>query len=174
MDFDIPEDIQNYLNELDKFIENEIKPLENKDDNIRFFDHRREDSRTDWDRNGLPSEDWESLLHEMRLTADKAGHLRYGLPKEYGGKNGSNLSMAIIREHLAQKGLGLHNDLQNENSIVGNFPQVLMFRDFGTEKQKDEFTGQSNLFSDLCFFKVISNSFLIFITACSIVGLGVI
>jgi acyl-CoA dehydrogenase len=28
--------------------------------------------------------------------------------------------MAIIREHLAHKGLGLHNDLQNENSIVGN------------------------------------------------------
>ena len=94
MDFDIPKDIQKYLNELDDFIEKEIKPLENKDDNIRFFDHRREDSRTDWDRNGLPSEDWESLLHEMRLTADKAGHLRYGLPKEYGGKNGSNLSMA--------------------------------------------------------------------------------
>ena len=47
MDFDIPKDIQNYLDELDKFIENEITPLENKDDNIRFFDHRREDSRTD-------------------------------------------------------------------------------------------------------------------------------
>ncbi|MEC9097717.1 MAG: acyl-CoA dehydrogenase, partial [Pseudomonadota bacterium] len=96
MDFDIPEDIQNYLDELDKFIENEIKPLENKDDNIRFFDHRREDSRTDWDRKGLPSEDWEALLHEMRVTADNAGHLRYGLPKEYGGKDGTNLAMAII------------------------------------------------------------------------------
>ena len=40
--------------------------------------------------------------------------------------------MAIIREHLAHKGLGLHNDLQNESSIVGNFPTVLMMRDFGT------------------------------------------
>ena len=139
MDFEIPQDIQSYLNDLDNFIENEIKPLENKNDNIRFFDHRREDSRTDWDRKGLPSDDWESLLHEMRVTADKAGHLRYGLPTEYGGRDGSNLAMAIIREHLAQKGLGLHNDLQNENSIVGNFPQVLMFRDFGTEKQKEEF-----------------------------------
>ena len=87
----------------------------------------------------MPSEDWEALLHEMRVTADKAGHLRYGLPKEYGGKDGTNLAMAIIREHLAQKGLCLHNDLQNENSIVGNFLQVLMFRDFGSEKQKDEF-----------------------------------
>ena len=40
MDFDIPKDIQKYLNELDDFIEKEIKPLENKDDNIRFFDHQ--------------------------------------------------------------------------------------------------------------------------------------
>ena len=110
MNFDIPVEIKNYLNELDAFIEKEIKPLEDKDDNIRFFDHRREDARTDWDRDGLPSEDWESLLKEMRIQADKAGHLRFGLPKEFGGKDGSNLAMAIIREHLATKGLGIHND----------------------------------------------------------------
>src|SRR5690242_21527117 len=72
----------------------------------------------------------------MRRRADRAGHYRYALPKEYGGKDGSNLAMAIIREHLATKGLGLHNDLQNESSVVGNFPQVLMMRDFGTEEQK--------------------------------------
>jgi alkylation response protein AidB-like acyl-CoA dehydrogenase len=47
--------------------------------------------------------------------------------------------MAIIREHLAAKGLGLHNDLQNEHSIVGNFPFVLMFEEFGTDAQKQEF-----------------------------------
>jgi acyl-CoA dehydrogenase len=47
--------------------------------------------------------------------------------------------MAIIREHLAAKGLGLHNDLQNESSIVGNLPTVLMFRDFGTKEQRDAF-----------------------------------
>ena len=46
--------------------------------------------------------------------------------------------MAIIREHLATKGLGLHNDLQNESSIVGNFPTVLMMRDFGTDEQRAE------------------------------------
>ena len=27
-------------------------------------------------------------------------------------RGGTNLGMAIIREHLASKGLGLHNDLQ--------------------------------------------------------------
>ena len=47
--------------------------------------------------------------------------------------------MAIIREHLAHRGLGLHNDLQNESSIVGNFPQVLMMHRFGTAAQKARF-----------------------------------
>ncbi len=47
-----------------------------------------------------------------------------------------NLAMAVVREHLAAKGLGLHNDLQNESSIVANNPIVLMLRDFGTTAQR--------------------------------------
>ena len=43
MDFTLPEDLRDYLAELDEFIEREIKPLERQDDNIRFFDHRFED-----------------------------------------------------------------------------------------------------------------------------------
>ena len=139
MSFQIPQDIEDYLNELDDFIEAEIKPLQAQDDNERFFDHRREHARTDWDNDGLPRKEWEELLGEMRRRADAAGHLRYALPKEFGGQDGTNLGMARIREHLAEKGLGLHNDLQNENSIVGNLVQPLMVRDFGTEEQKAEF-----------------------------------
>ena len=138
MDFDIPKDIQDYLIVLDEFIEREIKPLENKDDNIRFFDYRREDARTDWDRGGLPNEEWEALLVEARQLADKAGHLRYPLPKEYGGQEGTNLGMAIIREHFAAKGLGLHNDLQTEHSIVGNNVGLLLMLAYGTDDQKEE------------------------------------
>ncbi len=88
--FEIPTEITDYLAELDAFIDREIKPIEARDDNIRFFDHRRENARTDW-------------------------------------------------HHLAHKGLGLHNDLQNESSIVGNLVQVLMLRDFGTPQQKAAF-----------------------------------
>ncbi|HEY6395002.1 MAG TPA: acyl-CoA dehydrogenase family protein [Candidatus Binataceae bacterium] len=139
MDFNIPADIKAYLAELDAFIEKEIKPLERENDNIRFFDHRREWARTDFENGGLPHHEWEQLLAEMHRRADKAGHYRYALPREYGGKDGTNLAMAIIREYLAGKGLGLHNDLQNESSIVGNLPTVLMFRDFGTAEQKKEF-----------------------------------
>ena len=85
MDFAVPQDIADYLVELDAFIEAKIKPL------------------------------------------------------EMGGKGGSNLAMAIIREHLAAKGLGLHNDLQNEHSIVGNNPFVLMFKEFATNAQYEKY-----------------------------------
>mgnify|MGYP005639848017 FL=1 len=68
MDFEIPEDIKTYLSVLDDFIEKEIKPLEQQDDNIRFFDHRREHARTDWDNQGLPREDWEELLEYLKIN----------------------------------------------------------------------------------------------------------
>ena len=138
MNFDIPTDLRDYLAELDDFIEREIKPLEEADDNIRFFDHRREDARTDWERGGLPNEAWEELMAEARRRADAAGHYRYPFPKAYGGKDGTNLGMAIIREYLAAKGLGLHCDLQTEHSIVGNNVGMLLMLAYGTEQQKAE------------------------------------
>ncbi len=139
MDFAIPADLEAYLDTLDAFIDAEIKPLEMVDDNIRFFDHRREHSRTDWDNQGLPRPEWELLLKQAARRADAAGLWRFSAPKKYGGQDGSNLWMAVIREHLAAKGLGLHNDLQNEHSIVGNFPFVEMFEQFGTSEQQQEF-----------------------------------
>ena len=134
MDFEIPPEIRAKLTELDAFIEKEIAPLERE--HPQFFDHRRENARTNWDADGTPRQEWEELLAEMRRRADRAGHLRYALPRALGGQDGSNLAMAIIREHLARKGLGLHNDLQNESSIVGNFPQVHMVHRFGSAEQR--------------------------------------
>ncbi len=137
MSFALPPDLVAYLGQLDSFIETKIKPLQAREDNERFFDHRREHARTDWDNQGLPRDDWEDLLGEARKLADEAGFYRFCLPEEYGGKNGGNLWMAVIRMHLAKKGLGLFNDLQNEHSVVGNFPDVLMVREFGTEGKLD-------------------------------------
>jgi alkylation response protein AidB-like acyl-CoA dehydrogenase len=134
VDFTLPDHLPSLLDEMDAFIEAEIKPLERE--HMQYFDHRRENARTDWDHGGIPRREWEDLLGEMRKRADKAGWLRYGLPARFGGRDGSNLDMAVIREHLAHKGLGLHNDLQDESSIVGNFPQVIMMDRFGTDEQK--------------------------------------
>ena len=136
MDFNLPVELVAYLGELDDFIAREIKPLEAQDDNLRFFDHRREHARTDWERDGLPRHDWEALLAEAKRRADAAGHYRYPFPTEFGGRNGTNLDMAVIREHLAHKGLGLHCDLQNEHAIVGNNISLLLMLHYGSPTQK--------------------------------------
>lgn len=136
MDFDLPPDLAAFLGRLDAFIDAEIKPLE--DEHPQYFDHRREWARTDWDAGGTPADEWEELLSEMRRRADAAGFLRYALPRELGGAGAGNLEMAVVREHLAAKGLGLHNDLQNESSIVANLPFVHIVHEFGTQEQKDD------------------------------------
>ncbi|GAB2888397.1 acyl-CoA dehydrogenase family protein [Nocardioides pacificus] len=136
MDFALPDGIQDFLDEIDAFIEKDIAPLEQE--NIQYFDHRREWARTDWEAGGTPAKAWEELLAEMRRRADDAGFLRWALPEDLGGRGASNLELAIVREHLAHRGLGLHNDLQNESSIVGNLPFVHIVRDFGTPEQREE------------------------------------
>jgi acyl-CoA dehydrogenase len=86
VDFEIPAGLAAYLAELDEFIEREIRPLERHGDNVRFFDHRREDARTDWERGGLPDREWEALLAEAVRRADAAGHYRYAFPPNTGAR----------------------------------------------------------------------------------------
>jgi hypothetical protein len=72
MDFEIPADIAAYLTELDAFIERD-PPLEQADDNIRFFDHRREDARTDRDCGGPPSGEWEGCCARLHTEPTRPG-----------------------------------------------------------------------------------------------------
>lgn len=136
---DLPNDMQQLLDDIDHFIDTEIAPLQAENDNERFFDHRREWARTDFEAGGLPRPEWHELLSEMRRRADKAGFLRRDLPTEVGGTDASNFEMAVVREHLAHRGLGLHNDLQDESSIIGNFPSFHLVWKFGTGDQRSEF-----------------------------------
>ena len=146
MNFDLPPDLLTYISRLDSFINSEIIPLQHQDDNNRFFDHRREASRTQWSNQGLPTPEWESLLREVRKLADAAGFYRFPMPREFGGQEhmSMNLYMCAIRFHLSSHpvyggGVSLANDLQNEHSVVGNFPDVLMLNHFGTDAQRKEF-----------------------------------
>jgi acyl-CoA dehydrogenase len=134
----IPDGIAATLAALDEFLAAEIGPLEQQGENARFFDHRREWTRTDFERDGVPSRQWELLVAEMRRRADAAGWLRWGLPKRLGGHGASNLEMAYIREHLGARGVGLHDDALYESSVVGNFPVVLMFDAVATPEQRAE------------------------------------
>jgi alkylation response protein AidB-like acyl-CoA dehydrogenase len=135
----LPADIAGLLEEVDAFIAAELRPLEAADDNARFFDHRREYARTDFEHGGRPSAEWEALLEQMVQRADRAGLWRFGLPEELGGRGGSHFALAVVREHLNRLGIGLHNDPQSEVSMIGNFPTVILAHEFGTDAQKHMF-----------------------------------
>jgi alkylation response protein AidB-like acyl-CoA dehydrogenase len=130
------ERIASVLEQLDAFIEEEISPLQHE--HPQYWDHRREHARTDWEAGGIPRREWTELLGEMRRRADVAGWLRFALPSKLGGRDGTNHEMATIRDHLAAKGLGLHNDLQNEASVVGNLVFPILLDRFGSDEQRQQ------------------------------------
>lgn len=89
------------------------------------------------------TEDTNKESGKARRLADEAGFFRFALPKIYGGQGhpDTNLWMSATRFHMASNpvyggGLGLANDLQNEHSVIGNFPDILMLHHFGTAEQK--------------------------------------
>jgi acyl-CoA dehydrogenase len=137
LDWSIPPDVTELLAALDEFIERELEPLQRA--NPELFDHRREFSRTDVERGGIPTARWrEMLAHARRLSID-AGFYKYPFPAELGGSDGSNLAMAIIREHLARRGPGLHAELSHEASVVANEPLVLVLHEYGTREQRERY-----------------------------------
>jgi len=122
------------LRRIDALIDAELLPLQ--ESNPDLFDHRREFSRTDVQRGGVPTERWHELLRRARRLAIDAGLYRFPFPRALGGEDGSNLAMAMIREHLAHRGPGLHAELSHEASIVANEPLVLVLHEYGTAEQK--------------------------------------
>nr|WP_235948000.1 acyl-CoA dehydrogenase family protein [Candidatus Frankia alpina] len=132
MDISLPEDVTAFIAELDRFIDAQIKPIE--EEHPEYFDHRREFTRTDLDRGGIPSARWREIMHEARVLADKAGFYRYPLPAALGGSDGTNVAMAAIREHLAHRGPGLHAELSHEASVVANLPLALVLHEYGTDE----------------------------------------
>jgi acyl-CoA dehydrogenase len=137
MDMSIPQDVTDFIADLDRFIDDEIKPIEAA--NPEFFNERREFTRTDVERGGIPTRRWREIITEARKLADKAGFYRYPLPKELGGQDGTNVAMAVIREHLAHRGPGLHAELSHEASMVANVPLALVLHEYGTPEQKEQY-----------------------------------
>ena len=76
MDFNLPPELTAYLATLDAFIADKIAPLQAEHDNERFFDHRREWARTDWDAGGLPRREWEELLGDRKSTRLNSSHFQ--------------------------------------------------------------------------------------------------
>lgn len=137
MDWAIPADVQQFVVDLDGFIEEQVAPLQAK--HPQYFDHRREWARTDWDRDGYPKREWLDLLLQVRRLSDDAGFFRYPLPAALGGQDGTNLSMAVIREHLTTQGSGLHFPHADEASVVANLPLALVLHEYGTPAQREQY-----------------------------------
>jgi alkylation response protein AidB-like acyl-CoA dehydrogenase len=133
VDFELPNDVSNLLAELDDFIDAEIRPIEREGDNIRFFDHRREDARTDWERGGLPNQEWEALLHRVRRLADEQGFYRYPLPEEYGGMGLDLTTYAMIVEELSRGWISISGVVNTH--FIGSY----LLMKFGTDDQKQHF-----------------------------------
>lgn len=74
MNFELPSELKAHIQSIDSFIQSSILPLQNTNDNNRFFDHRREHARTDWDQNGNPRPEWEVLLSKSYI---KPGYQTY-------------------------------------------------------------------------------------------------
>jgi acyl-CoA dehydrogenase len=137
LDLSIPADVTELLKSIDVFIERELRPIERA--NPELFDHRREFSRTDTERGGIPTERWRQILAQARRLSIDAGFYQYPFPVELGGRDGSNLAMALIREHLAHRGPGLHAELSHEASVVANEPLVLVLHEYGTPAQRERY-----------------------------------
>ncbi|MFZ0974615.1 MAG: acyl-CoA dehydrogenase family protein [Solirubrobacteraceae bacterium] len=137
MDWSIPPYVTQLLANIDDFIERELRPLEEA--NPDLFDHRREFTRTDVERGGIPTVRWRELLAQARGLSIAAGLYKYPFPAALGGSDGSNLAMAIIREHLARRGPGLHAELSHEASVVANEPLALVLHEYGTAEQKQQY-----------------------------------
>ncbi|HLH67331.1 MAG TPA: acyl-CoA dehydrogenase family protein [Solirubrobacteraceae bacterium] len=134
MDFSTPPEVTALLERVDAFIDAELLPLQRSSPEL--FDHRREFARTDLERGGIPTRRWRELLARVRRMAIEAGLYRYPFPRELGGEDGSNLAMAMVREHLARRGPGLHAELSHEASVVANEPLVAVLHEYGTEQQR--------------------------------------
>jgi acyl-CoA dehydrogenase len=137
LDWSIPADVTELLGSIDAFIARELEPLQRA--NPDLFDHRREFARTDVARGGIPTQRWRDLLAQVRRLAIDAGFYQYPFPAELGGSDGSNLAMAVIREHLAHRGPGLHAELSHEASVVANEPLVLVLHEYGTDEQRQRY-----------------------------------
>ena len=137
LDWSIPPDVTELLAALDEFIERQLEPLQQA--NPELFDHRREFTRTDVERGGVPTVRWREMLAHARRLSIEAGFYKYPFPAELGGRDGSNLAMAIIREHLARRGPGLHAELSHEASVVANEPLVLVLHEYGTQEQREQY-----------------------------------
>jgi acyl-CoA dehydrogenase len=99
IDFKTPEEVQDVIASLDRFIEVEIAPLEKK------FAKAFENERYLYDENGYYTKEFQDALREVRIKSAKAGFFTmFGMP-ELGGSGDvfGPVAVALIHEALMKK-----------------------------------------------------------------------
>ena len=99
----------------------------------QYFDHRREYARTDWENGGAPAPRVGGAARARCAGAPTPpATCATRCRRSSAARTARTWRWRSSASTSPRKGLGLHNDLQNESSIVGNFPTVLMMLRFGT------------------------------------------
>src|SRR5260370_32057177 len=124
-EFEMTDEVRTSERNLEKLVETEIRRLETEGDNARFFDHRREWARTDFENGGVPSAPWRDLLAEMHRRAGAAGWGRVVLPGGRGGEEASPLLLAALWGELGLICVGFPDPLGQESSFASNKPPTL-------------------------------------------------
>ncbi len=101
MDFNIPSELKVLVSSLRKFINNEIKPLEetHKDEN-----------------ECIPEE----IRKKVRLKSRELGFYGADFPEEFGGGGLSNLGMALLREEIGRSGYELADSIFGEAGAMSH------------------------------------------------------
>ena len=136
MNFDLPSGLTDYLAELDAFIEAEINPLEQPTttsaSSITGANGRAPISTS----GGLPRHEWEALLRRAKRPRRQGRPLPLRAAEKVWRQGRFRSVDGGDPRTFRSQGLGLHNDLQNEHSIVGNLPFVTMLDLYGRPEQQ--------------------------------------
>ncbi|MEK7827300.1 MAG: acyl-CoA dehydrogenase family protein, partial [Thermodesulfobacteriota bacterium] len=114
MDFTIPYELRELVSSLKKFINNEIKPLQES--------HQ--------DENGCIPEE---IRKKVRIRSRELGFYGADFPEECGGGGLSNLGMTLLREEIGRAGLELADSIFGE---AGAMSQILLECN---EEQKEKY-----------------------------------
>ena len=106
--FEIDSETELILENLDRFIEQEIRPLEADLDDVL------ENPRVGHEDNGRLTDDYLAAIETVRKKSADAGFYAMNMPAEVGGSGVSNVTWYRAITHVFSKGLGL-----NEHVLAG-------------------------------------------------------
>lgn len=114
MSFGVPEQVRLIKKQVDDFIEQEVKPLEEE------YEHFIGEDKDDYilDDDGMLVDEYLNVLETIRKKSRDAGLYTMHMPEEVGGGGLSNLEYSMVVEHLLNRNpKGFHDEIQDTRSV---------------------------------------------------------